>query len=98
MNGKMHSAVDCNGVVSLVGGPSALTSPTGQLLPEVRLVKLRLNGSELIDSLRQEFLHLSILLSLLFKGSRTCINSLECCLGLNIFQRVFLKIVTITTT
>ncbi|XP_007952232.1 sodium channel protein type 2 subunit alpha [Orycteropus afer afer] len=34
MNGKMHSAVDCNGVVSLVGGPSALTSPTGQLLPE----------------------------------------------------------------
>uniref|UniRef100_A0A8C2U6U1 Sodium channel protein n=1 Tax=Coturnix japonica TaxID=93934 RepID=A0A8C2U6U1_COTJA len=31
-NGKMHSAVDCNGVVSLVGGPSTLTSPTGQLL------------------------------------------------------------------
>jgi hypothetical protein len=39
MNGKMHSAVDCNGVVSLVGGPSALTSPVGQLLPEVRPVK-----------------------------------------------------------
>ncbi|ERE71009.1 sodium channel protein type 2 subunit alpha-like isoform 2 [Cricetulus griseus] len=34
MNGKMHSAVDCNGVVSLVGGPTALTSPVGQLLPE----------------------------------------------------------------
>uniref|UniRef100_A0A7M4FKE5 Sodium channel protein n=1 Tax=Crocodylus porosus TaxID=8502 RepID=A0A7M4FKE5_CROPO len=34
-NGKMHSTVDCNGVVSLVGGPPALTSPTGQLLPEV---------------------------------------------------------------
>ncbi|XP_021568854.1 sodium channel protein type 3 subunit alpha [Carlito syrichta] len=33
-NGKMHSTVDCNGVVSLVGGPSALTSPTGQLQPE----------------------------------------------------------------
>ncbi|KAF3824418.1 hypothetical protein GH733_008703, partial [Mirounga leonina] len=33
-NGKMHSTVDCNGVVSLVGGPSALTSPTGQLPPE----------------------------------------------------------------
>ncbi|GAB1286379.1 Sodium channel protein type 3 subunit alpha [Apodemus speciosus] len=33
-NGKMHSTVDCNGVVSLVGGSSALTSPTGQLLPE----------------------------------------------------------------
>nr|XP_020758743.1 sodium channel protein type 3 subunit alpha [Odocoileus virginianus texanus] len=28
-NGKMHSTVDCNGVVSLVGGPSALSSPTG---------------------------------------------------------------------
>uniref|UniRef100_A0A8C3EGP8 Sodium channel protein n=1 Tax=Corvus moneduloides TaxID=1196302 RepID=A0A8C3EGP8_CORMO len=34
VNGKMHSTVDCNGVVSLVGGPSALTSPTGQLIPE----------------------------------------------------------------
>ncbi|XP_041329329.1 sodium channel protein type 2 subunit alpha-like [Pyrgilauda ruficollis] len=34
MNGKMHSSVDCNGVVSLVGGPSTLTSPTGQLIPE----------------------------------------------------------------
>ncbi|KAF5910764.1 hypothetical protein HPG69_004853, partial [Diceros bicornis minor] len=32
-NGKMHSTVDCNGVVSLVGGPSALTSLSG-LLPE----------------------------------------------------------------
>ncbi|KAH0621437.1 hypothetical protein JD844_022761 [Phrynosoma platyrhinos] len=35
VNGKMHSTVDCNGVVSLVGGPAALPSPTGQLLPEV---------------------------------------------------------------
>ncbi|XP_053839158.1 sodium channel protein type 2 subunit alpha-like isoform X12 [Vidua macroura] len=34
VNGKMHSTVDCNGVVSLVGGPSTLTSPTGQLIPE----------------------------------------------------------------
>ncbi|XP_074857349.1 sodium channel protein type 1 subunit alpha isoform X9 [Carettochelys insculpta] len=33
-NGKMHSTVDCNGVVSLVGGPSIPTSPVGQLLPE----------------------------------------------------------------
>uniref|UniRef100_A0A8D0G6F2 Sodium channel protein n=1 Tax=Sphenodon punctatus TaxID=8508 RepID=A0A8D0G6F2_SPHPU len=33
-NGKMHCTVDCNGVVSLVGGLAALTSPTGQLLPE----------------------------------------------------------------
>ncbi|NWH30579.1 SCN2A protein, partial [Chloropsis hardwickii] len=34
VNGKMHSTVDCNGVVSLVGGPSTLTSPTGQVIPE----------------------------------------------------------------
>ncbi|XP_053546006.1 sodium channel protein type 2 subunit alpha-like isoform X7 [Bombina bombina] len=33
-NGKMHSTVDCNGVVSLLGGPSAPTSPVGLLLPE----------------------------------------------------------------
>ncbi|KAM4602262.1 sodium channel protein type 2 subunit alpha-like [Polymixia lowei] len=33
-NGKMHCAVDCNGVVSLVGGTSAPTSPVGLLLPE----------------------------------------------------------------
>ncbi|KAM5151938.1 sodium channel protein type 2 subunit alpha-like isoform 3-T3 [Mantella aurantiaca] len=33
-NGKMHSTVDCNGVVSLLGGPSP-TSPAGLLLPEV---------------------------------------------------------------
>ncbi|KAM5151940.1 sodium channel protein type 2 subunit alpha-like isoform 5-T5 [Mantella aurantiaca] len=32
-NGKMHSTVDCNGVVSLLGGPSP-TSPAGLLLPE----------------------------------------------------------------
>lgn len=35
-NGKMHSTVDCNGVVSLVGGPSALT---GWLAPEVIIHK-----------------------------------------------------------
>uniref|UniRef100_A0A663MSU6 Sodium channel protein n=1 Tax=Athene cunicularia TaxID=194338 RepID=A0A663MSU6_ATHCN len=39
VNGKMHSTVDCNGVVSLVGGPSTLTSPTGQLMPEVIISK-----------------------------------------------------------
>ncbi|XP_036400939.1 sodium channel, voltage-gated, type I-like, alpha isoform X2 [Megalops cyprinoides] len=33
-NGKMHCAVDCNGVVSLVGGASVPTSPAGLLLPE----------------------------------------------------------------
>ncbi|EGW09056.1 Sodium channel protein type 9 subunit alpha [Cricetulus griseus] len=40
VNGKMHSAVDCNGVVSLVDGPSALMVPNGQLLPELRVFKL----------------------------------------------------------
>uniref|UniRef100_A0A8C2BHW0 Sodium channel protein n=1 Tax=Cyprinus carpio TaxID=7962 RepID=A0A8C2BHW0_CYPCA len=33
-NGKMHCTVDCNGVVSLVGGTSVQTSPIGRLLPE----------------------------------------------------------------
>ncbi|XP_018409741.1 PREDICTED: sodium channel protein type 2 subunit alpha-like [Nanorana parkeri] len=37
-NGKMHSTVDCNGVVSLLGGPSP-TSPAGLLLPEVIIDK-----------------------------------------------------------
>uniref|UniRef100_A0A674DRB9 Sodium channel protein n=1 Tax=Salmo trutta TaxID=8032 RepID=A0A674DRB9_SALTR len=36
-NGKMHSTVDCNGVVSLVGGTSVPTSPVGLLLPEMFL-------------------------------------------------------------
>ncbi|KAF1462470.1 Sodium channel protein type 2 subunit alpha, partial [Pygoscelis antarcticus] len=39
VNGKMHSTVDCNGVVSLVDGPQGLLSPTGQLLPEVIIDK-----------------------------------------------------------
>ncbi|XP_037379353.1 sodium channel protein type 9 subunit alpha [Talpa occidentalis] len=39
VNGKMHSAVDCNGVVSLVDGPSTLMLPNGQLLPEVIIDK-----------------------------------------------------------
>uniref|UniRef100_A0A672V8Q7 Sodium channel protein n=1 Tax=Strigops habroptila TaxID=2489341 RepID=A0A672V8Q7_STRHB len=39
VNGKMHSTVDCNGVVSLVDGPPSLLSPTGQLLPEVIIDK-----------------------------------------------------------
>lgn len=37
-NGKLHSTVDCNGVVSLLGGPSP-TSPAGLLLPEVIIDK-----------------------------------------------------------
>ncbi|NXF98535.1 SCN2A protein, partial [Eubucco bourcierii] len=39
VNGKMHSTVDCNGVVSLMDGPPGLLSPTGQLLPEVKIDK-----------------------------------------------------------
>ncbi|XP_068264417.1 sodium channel protein type 2 subunit alpha-like isoform X2 [Nyctibius grandis] len=39
VNGKMHSTVDCNGVVSLVDGPPSLLSPTGQFLPEVIIDK-----------------------------------------------------------
>uniref|UniRef100_A0A674F586 Sodium channel protein n=1 Tax=Salmo trutta TaxID=8032 RepID=A0A674F586_SALTR len=38
-NGKKHSSVDCNGVVSLVGGASLPTSPEGLLLPEVTVDK-----------------------------------------------------------
>uniref|UniRef100_A0A8D0G1S3 Sodium channel protein n=1 Tax=Sphenodon punctatus TaxID=8508 RepID=A0A8D0G1S3_SPHPU len=39
MNGKMLSSVDCNGMVSLVLGPPASWSPTGQLLPELIIDK-----------------------------------------------------------
>ncbi|NXC34983.1 SCN2A protein, partial [Campylorhamphus procurvoides] len=45
VNGKMQSAVDCNGVVSLVDGPPGLLSPTGQLLPEVIIDKLTPDGN-----------------------------------------------------
>lgn len=38
-NGKKHSSVDCNGVVSLVGGASLPTSPEALLLPEVTVDK-----------------------------------------------------------
>ncbi|KAK6310122.1 hypothetical protein J4Q44_G00200030 [Coregonus suidteri] len=38
-NGKKHSSVDCNGVVSLVGRASLPTSPEGLLLPEVTVDK-----------------------------------------------------------
>uniref|UniRef100_A0A803YGP1 Sodium channel protein n=1 Tax=Meleagris gallopavo TaxID=9103 RepID=A0A803YGP1_MELGA len=52
-NGKMHSAVDCNGVVSLVGGPSTLTSPTGQLLPEVIISKQPISGTTTETEIRK---------------------------------------------
>uniref|UniRef100_A0A8C3V9V6 Sodium channel protein n=1 Tax=Catharus ustulatus TaxID=91951 RepID=A0A8C3V9V6_CATUS len=45
VNGKMHSTVDCNGVVSLVDGPPSLLSPTGQLLPEVIIDKAATDGN-----------------------------------------------------
>ncbi|RMC18584.1 hypothetical protein DUI87_04476 [Hirundo rustica rustica] len=45
VNGKMHSTVDCNGVVSLVDGPPGLLSPTGQLLPEVVIDKPTNDGN-----------------------------------------------------
>uniref|UniRef100_A0A8C5UEI0 Sodium channel protein type 2 subunit alpha n=1 Tax=Malurus cyaneus samueli TaxID=2593467 RepID=A0A8C5UEI0_9PASS len=45
VNGKMHSTVDCNGVVSLVDGPPGLLSPAGQLLPEVIIDKPTTDGS-----------------------------------------------------
>ncbi|NXU44887.1 SCN2A protein, partial [Drymodes brunneopygia] len=45
VNGKMHSTVDCNGVVSLVDGSPALQSPTGQLLPEVIIDKATTDGN-----------------------------------------------------
>ncbi|XP_061464579.1 sodium channel protein type 3 subunit alpha-like isoform X2 [Rhineura floridana] len=56
-NGKMHSTVDCNGVVSLVGGP--LTSPTGQLLPEgttteTEIRKRRLSSYQISMDLMEE--------------------------------------------
>ncbi|XP_068051865.1 sodium channel protein type 2 subunit alpha-like [Anomalospiza imberbis] len=45
VNGKMHSTVDCNGVVSLVEGPPGLLSPTAQLLPEVIIDKATTDGN-----------------------------------------------------
>ncbi|XP_051986096.1 sodium channel protein type 2 subunit alpha-like isoform X10 [Xyrauchen texanus] len=45
-NGKMHCTVDCNGVVSLVGGTSVPTSPIGRLLPEVEQINGTTTESE----------------------------------------------------
>uniref|UniRef100_A0A673XYF0 Sodium channel protein n=1 Tax=Salmo trutta TaxID=8032 RepID=A0A673XYF0_SALTR len=45
-NGKMHSSVDCNGVVSLVGGASLPKSPEGLLLPEVTVDKASTDDNE----------------------------------------------------
>uniref|UniRef100_A0A8D0EF05 Sodium channel protein n=1 Tax=Salvator merianae TaxID=96440 RepID=A0A8D0EF05_SALMN len=59
VNGKMHSTVDCNGVVSLVGGPPVLTSPIGQLLPEgttteTEIRKRRLSSYQISMELMEE--------------------------------------------
>jgi hypothetical protein len=56
VNGKMHSAVDCNGVVSLVDGPSALMLPNGQLLPEVIIDKATSDESVRTFSIAQAWL------------------------------------------
>lgn len=56
VNGKMHSAVDCNGVVSLVDGPSALMLPNGQLLPEVIIDKATSDDSVRTFSIAQAWL------------------------------------------
>lgn len=53
VNGKMHSAVDCNGVVSLVDGPTALMVPNGQLLPEVIIDKATSDDSVRMFSIAQ---------------------------------------------
>ncbi|XP_062825300.1 sodium channel protein type 3 subunit alpha isoform X1 [Anolis carolinensis] len=59
LNGKMHSTVDCNGVVSLMGGLTSLPSPTGQLLPEgttteTEIRKRRLSSYQISMELMEE--------------------------------------------
>lgn len=41
---KRSSAVDCNGVVSIIGGPGA-NIPGGRLLPEVKIDKAATDDS-----------------------------------------------------
>ncbi|KAM9663925.1 sodium channel protein type 9 subunit alpha isoform 1-T1 [Trichechus inunguis] len=63
VNGKMHSAVDCNGVVSLVDGPSALMLPNGQLLPEVIIDKATSDESGTTNQMHKKRRSSSYLLS-----------------------------------
>ncbi|KAH0506818.1 Sodium channel protein type 9 subunit alpha [Microtus ochrogaster] len=63
VNGKMHSAVDCNGVVSLVDGPTALMVPNGQLLPEVIIDKATSDDSGTTNQMRKKRLSSSYFLS-----------------------------------
>uniref|UniRef100_A0A670JKB0 Sodium channel protein n=1 Tax=Podarcis muralis TaxID=64176 RepID=A0A670JKB0_PODMU len=60
VNGKMHSTVDCNGVVSLVGGPSVPTSPVGQLLPEVIIDKPATDDNTEMKKRRSSSFHVSM--------------------------------------
>uniref|UniRef100_A0A8C4E7L4 Sodium channel protein n=1 Tax=Dicentrarchus labrax TaxID=13489 RepID=A0A8C4E7L4_DICLA len=50
-NGKMHCAVDCNGVVSLVGGTSVTTSPVGLLN---NLIDMNLSAFPELEESRQK--------------------------------------------
>ncbi|XP_019723676.1 sodium channel protein type 2 subunit alpha-like isoform X5 [Hippocampus comes] len=50
-NGKMHCAVDCNGVVSLVGGTSVPNSPVGLLLPEGTTTDTEVRKQRAVDYL-----------------------------------------------
>ncbi|KAB1278608.1 Sodium channel protein type 9 subunit alpha [Camelus dromedarius] len=63
VNGKMHSAVDCNGVVSLVDGPAALMLPNGQLLPEVIIDKATSDDSGTTNQIHKKRRPSSYLLS-----------------------------------
>ncbi|NWW81201.1 SCN2A protein, partial [Climacteris rufus] len=60
VNGKMHSTVDCNGVVSLVDGPPGLLLPTGQLLPEVIIDKPTTDGNSTTTELEIKNRHTSL--------------------------------------
>ncbi|MBZ3869142.1 Sodium channel protein type 9 subunit alpha, partial [Sciurus carolinensis] len=65
VNGKMHSAVDCNGVVSLVDGPSALMLPNGQLLPEVIIDKATSDDSLRVFKLAKSWPTLNMLIKII---------------------------------
>lgn len=62
-NGIKHSSVDCNGVVSLVGGNSLPSSPVGLLLPKVT-VDMASTG----DNVRKGCLAQMVLFQLLYSS------------------------------
>ncbi|VTJ84413.1 Hypothetical predicted protein, partial [Marmota monax] len=65
VNGMKHSAVDCNGVVSLVDGPSALMLPNGQLLPEVIIDKATSDDSLRVFKLAKSWPTLNMLIKII---------------------------------